>query len=157
MNQWTRAAGWASKSSSSRTSAGGWLQLQSVLLLFKEINLHQAFEQRWGLCGINPAPCGMPRSLQTVSGKKKRRRRRRREKTRRSQFKYKSWWNGRALSHHNCQCLHEKPHATRQLTAALNHIWLTLECCLSDRRPLRRAAWTSRSSGRNTQFWLSLN
>lgn len=131
MNQWTWAAAWASKSSSSSTSAGGWLQLQGVLLLLKEINLHQAFEQRWGPRGINPTPCGMSRSLQTVSGKKKRRRRRRREKARRSQFKYKSWWNGRALSHHNCQCLHEKPHATRQL----NHIWLTLECCLSDCRP----------------------
>lgn len=59
-------------------------------------------------------------------------------------------------SHNNYQCLHEKPHATQQLTAILNQIWLQLECCLSDRPLLRLtslAAWTCCLKRRNTQVF----
>lgn len=35
-------------------------------------------------------------------------------------------------SHNSYRRLHEKPHATQQLTAVLNHIRLNQECCLSD-------------------------
>lgn len=46
-------------------------------------------------------------------------------------------------SHNNYRCLLEKPHATQQLTAVLNHIRLNQECCLSD-WPLLRLTYLAR-------------
>lgn len=65
---------------------------------------------------------------------------------RRSSFEYKLLLIWARPCHNNYQCLREKPDATQQLTAILNHaIGLKLECCLSDRPLLRLttlAAWT---------------
>lgn len=88
-----------------------------------------------GFSDINPALCGMRRNLQTVGGWRSQ-----------SWFEYKLLLIWARPSHSNYRCSREKPDATRQPTATLNHIiWLKLECYLSDRPLLRLtslAAWT---------------
>lgn len=88
-----------------------------------------------GFIYLNPGLCGMPRNLHTAGGWRSR-----------SWFEYKLLLILARPSHNNYKCVREKPDATLQLAATLNHIvWLKLECCLSDRPLLRLtslAAWT---------------
>lgn len=87
-----------------------------------------------GFGGINPLR-GMPRNLQTASGYR-----------RQPWFEYKLLLIWATPSRNNYQCLREKPDATQQLTAILNHIiGLKLECCLSDRPLLRLTSLAART------------